>query len=65
MKSATGALRRRFMQNNLKRAVDANGHIDEQVEENVIEWTTLFRRNWDVFAELALGIKLKPFQRHA
>ena len=50
MKSATGALRRRFMQNNLKRVVDANGHIDEQVEENVIEWTTLFRRNWEAFA---------------
>lgn len=65
MKSATGALRRRFMQNNLARAVDSNGHINSEVESNVIEWTTLFRRNWDIFAEVALGIRLKPFQRHA
>lgn len=65
MKSATGALRRRFMQNNLRRAIDSNGNINPDIESNVIEWTTLFRRNWDIYAEFALGIKLKPFQRHA
>lgn len=36
---------------------------DKRKEENVIEWTTLFRRNWHIYAEYVLGIKLKPFQR--
>jgi len=65
MKSATGALRRRFMQNQLSRTVDTTKGIKVDVESNVIEWTSLFRRNWDVYVELVLGIKLKPFQREA
>ena len=34
-------------------------------KDNIIEWTTLFRRNWEIYAELILGLVLKPFQREA
>lgn len=34
-----------------------------EVEENVIEWITFFRRNWHIYAEMVLGIKLRPFQK--
>lgn len=65
MKSNTKQLRRRFMQNQLNRVINSANGVDSDVEENVIEWTTLFRRNWDIYAELVLGVKLKPFQRSA
>lgn len=32
-------------------------------EQNIIEWVTMFRRNWHIYAEYILGVKLKPFQR--
>ena len=35
---------------------------EEQKRENVIKWTTFFRRNWNLYAELWLHIKLHPFQ---
>lgn len=35
----------------------------EQIEENVIEWTTFFRRNLDIFNEDFLGIKISQFQK--
>lgn len=31
--------------------------------DNAKEWITLYRRNWHIFAERVLGIKLKPFQQ--
>lgn len=36
---------------------------NKEKEDNVIEWTTLFRRNWHIYAEFILGIKLRPFQK--
>lgn len=36
---------------------------EKQIEQNVIEWTTLFRRNWHIYAEYVLGVKLKFFQK--
>ena len=35
----------------------------EQVEENVIEWTTFYRRNLDIFNEDYLGIKINLTQK--
>jgi hypothetical protein len=32
-------------------------------EENVIHWVTLFRRNWHIYVDFILGIKLRPFQQ--
>ena len=31
--------------------------------ENVKKWITYYRRNWDLFAEEVLGIKLYPVQK--
>ena len=36
---------------------------NKEKEDNVIEWTTLFRRNWHIYAEFILGIRLRPFQK--
>ena len=36
----------------------------QQKEENVIEWTTFMRRNWDIFIEEFLEIPLFPYQRN-
>ena len=65
MRSATKPLREKFNQNKLSSVVRNPNGLSEEVEKNIIEWTTLFRRNWDIYAELVLGIKLKPFQREA
>ncbi len=35
----------------------------EEKEENIIEWTTFFRRNLDIFNEDYLGIKISQFQK--
>lgn len=64
MKSRLGGLRRAFMENHL-RGTNRRGNSlnDVQKEANVIEWTTLFRRNWHIYADMVLQIKLKPFQK--
>lgn len=36
----------------------------EQKEENLLEWTTFFRRNWDCFVEDFLEIPLFPYQKN-
>lgn len=35
----------------------------QQIEENVIEWCTFYRRNFDIFNEDYLGIKINPTQK--
>lgn len=35
----------------------------EEKEANVIEWTTFYRRNLDIFNEDYLGIKISLFQK--
>ena len=35
----------------------------QQVEENVIEWCTFYRRNLDIFNEDYLGVKINPTQK--
>lgn len=47
------------------RSTTGKDKIEDEAIENAIEWTTLFRRNWDIYAEWYLGIGLKPFQREA
>lgn len=63
MKSSTKQLRRRFMENQLKSTVINGKKINKEKEDNAIEWITLFRRNWHIYADMILGIKLKPFQQ--
>ncbi len=43
---------------------DRRDFTKEDIEENVIEWTTFFRRNMDIFIEDYLEIPLYLFQDH-
>lgn len=36
---------------------------EEQHKEQIKRWTTFYRRNWEIYAETRLRIKLRPFQR--
>lgn len=65
MKPSAGALRRKFMENHLitTQMRTSGRKTNKEKEDNVIEWTTLFRRNWHIYAEFILGIKLRPFQK--
>lgn len=63
MRSASGGIRRAFMADKL-RSVGGN-QLSEKREQRIIEWDTLFRYNWDIYAEFFLGIPLKPYQRSA
>lgn len=63
MRSASGGIRRAFMADKLRSV--SNKEINKNKEENIIEWNTLFRYNWDIYAEFFLGISLKPYQRSA
>lgn len=60
--SGTG-LRKAFKQNHL-RATTANQtkKTDEEKRANAIEWITFYRRNWHIFCDRVLEIKLRPFQ---
>ena len=63
MRSASGGIRRAFMADKLRSV--GNSQLSEQREQKIIEWDTLFRYNWDIYAEFYLGISLKPYQRAA
>ena len=64
MRSIMGGIRRKFMKNQLmSTSFNDSSSLEPEQEQNVIEWTTLFRRNWHIYAEYVLGIKLKPFQK--
>ena len=58
-RSQLGGLRRAFMDNKLRNTVSGKEEIDANIEENTIEWNTLYRYNWDIYAEFHLGIPLK------
>lgn len=64
MRSQLGGLRKAFMENHLTTTVSrvSDKNKNEDKEYNIIEWTTLFRRNWHIYADMILQIKLKPFQ---
>ena len=58
----TKPLRKKFMENHLRMGADSGSHVDSVKEENIIEWISLYRRNWHIFVDMVLQIKLKPFQ---
>lgn len=60
----TRALTKAFRADRI-RSTTGKDKIEDEAVENAIEWTTLFRRNWEIYAEFYLGIGLKPFQREA
>lgn len=62
MKSNTKGLRRGFMENQLRSTQLTATHKSKEKENNIIEWITLFRRNWHIYVDMVLGIKLRPFQ---
>lgn len=62
MKSQLGGLRRKFLGNHLITTEQSKSNISQEKENNEIEWITLFRRNWHIYADMVLGIKLRPFQ---
>ena len=62
MKSNTKGLRRGFMENQLRSTQITATHKPKEKENNIIEWITLFRRNWHIYVDMVLGIKLRPFQ---
>ena len=55
-------LRRKFMENHLQMGADSGGYVDSVKEDNIINWLSLYRRNWHIFVDMVLQIKLKPFQ---
>lgn len=63
MRSASGGIRRAFMADKLRSV--GSGEISKKKEDKTIEWCSLFRYNWDIYAEFFLGITLKPYQRAA
>lgn len=62
MKSNTKGLRRGFMENQLRTTQLSATHNSKEKEDNIIEWITLFRRNWHIYVDMVLDIKLRPFQ---
>ena len=65
MKSQLGGIRRKFMDNHLITTEYESQDVSSSKEENIIEWLTLFqsfRRNWHIYVDMVLGIKLRPFQ---
>ena len=58
----TKPLRKKFMENHLRMGADSGSHVDSIKEDNIINWLSLFRRNWHIFVDMVLQIKLKPFQ---
>ena len=65
MKSAEQGLRRRFMEEQLITTQYRTSYkkTNQEKEENLIHWITFFRRNWHIYVEFVLGIKLRPFQQ--
>lgn len=63
MKSPTNQLRQKYKEDILRASKSgSNKKTNKEKEDNAIEWITLFRRNWHIYADMILGIKLKPFQ---
>ena len=58
-----GYLRDKFLERNLlAQKARKNTLTNQQKDENTIEWITFYRRNWNVYVERVLQIKLRPFQ---
>lgn len=63
--SANGAgnLRTQNLQKNLTTAIDDGIGLTEKQKDNVKKWATYYRRNWELYAEEVLGVKLYPTQK--
>ena len=46
-----------------KKREDKSKLSKEEIEQNVIEWCTFYRRNLDIFNEDYLEIKISQFQK--
>lgn len=58
------SLRRQFLNRQLATtSVGGGGYLTDKQKENVKKWITRYRRNWDLFAEEVLQIKLYPIQK--
>ena len=56
-----GYLRDKFLERNLlAQKARKNTLTNQQKDENTIEWITFYRRNWNVYVERVLQIKLRP-----
>ena len=62
MKSNTKGLRRGFMENQLRTTQLTATKKSKEKEDNIIEWITVWRRNWHIYVDMVLGIKLRRFQ---
>lgn len=62
MKSNTKGLRRGFMENQLRTTQLTATKKSREKEDNIIEWITVWRRNWHIYVDMVLGIKLRRFQ---
>lgn len=64
MKSPTNQLRQKYKEDVLRATkLGSTRRTNKEKEDNAIEWITLFRRNWHIYVDMVLGIKLKPFQQ--
>lgn len=50
------------MENQLRTTQITASKKAKEKEDNVIEWVTVFRRNWHIYVDMVLGIKLRLFQ---
>lgn len=57
-------LRRLYLEQQLEIVKTSDNRISTEKEKNNIkEWATLFRRNWHIYADMVLEVKLHPFQK--
>lgn len=57
-----GTLSKLIEERKQKEATRPKNLTKEQKSENIVKWTTFYRRNWNLYATQRLGIKLHPFQ---
>lgn len=58
------SLRRQFLTRQLATtSAGGGGYLTDKQKGNVKKWITRYRRNWDLFAEEVLQIKLYPIQK--
>lgn len=60
---AKNYLRAKILEKNLKASKAKRNSLNRKdKEDNIIEWITFYRRNWNVYVERILKIRLRPFQ---
>lgn len=50
------------MENQLRTTQLTATKKSKEKEDNIIEWITVWRRNWHIYVDMVLGIKLRRFQ---